>query len=213
MKPGITLPGCIRHDDSVLTTRNRLRVKPLWYNGLRCGESFVDPHDGILEYHVVPHDRYASFIDFGGMRIDVDHAGCPVMIEIDITSANILYNNEMEVPRVDKLQRHSFLDFPIQHRSPRVYLDHCKDLYHIVLSRRHAVEIWAFAPGAAWEVDADQCLVGLWLAEPVSDPSGCRRAAWRAGVWRAYRQGRHSEISSLNAHPERGWLSLPKIFA
>ncbi len=195
-----------------LTTRNRLRLKPLWYNGLRCGESFFDPLEGVLEYHVVPHDRYASFIDFGPLRIDVDASGCPVLLEIDLRSVKFAYE-ELNVPPIDIVQRHRFLDFPVQHRSPRVTFDPCNDLYHMRLSRRTPVARWAFAPGAAWEVDADQCLVGVWLAEPIVDSSGCRRAAWRSGVWSAYRRGRTGELESLNSRPERGWLSLPKIFA
>lgn len=208
-----SLPSGVVIRDSVLTTRTRLRLKPLWYNGLRCGESFLDPHEGTLEYHVVPHDRYASFIDFGGMRIDVDESGCPVMIELDLSSTKVSYENRTCPPVVDRVQRHRFLDFPVQHRSPRLHIDPSNDLYHMVLSRRTPVECWAFAPGAAWEVDSNQCLVGIWLHQPIADPSGCRRAAWRAGVWRAYRQGRLAEISDLNSRPERGWLSLPKIFA
>ena len=213
MRSGLVLPPGVTSDNSLLTTRTRLRTKPLWYNGLRCGESFSDPHEGVLEYHIIPHDRYASFIDLDAMRIDVDESGCPVMLEIDLFSAKVLYDNDMTIPIVDKLQRHRFLDFPVQHHAPRIHIDHRKKLYRIVLSRRIPVERWAFAPGAAWEVDADQCLVGIWLADPVYDPSGCRRAAWRAGVWSAYRHGRLSEIASVNSHPERGWLSLPKIFA
>lgn len=210
---GKALPTGIVDRPDALTTRNRLRLKPMWYNGLRCGESFLDPHDGVLEYHVVPHDRYSSFIDVGPLRIDVDASGCPVLLELDLQSVRKTRYGPLEPPTIDQVQRHRFLDFPIQHRSPRVFIDSYNDLYHIVLSRRAPVQRWAFAPGTAWEVDVHQCLVGLWFAQPVVDPSGCRRAAWRAGVWRAYRQGRHTELESMQSRPERGWLSLPKIFA
>lgn len=195
-----------------LTTRSRLRVRPLWYNGLRCGQAFLDPHDGVIEYHVVPHDRFASYIDAGGLRVDVDAAGCPVLIELDLKDSNVLSDNTIDEPTVDRLRRHRFLDFPIQHRRARVSMDRRNGLYHIVLSRRNPVERWMFAPGAAWEVDSDSCLVGIWLADVIEDPSGCRRAAWRAGVWRAYRQGRLEELAAMNSRPEAGWLSLPKIF-
>lgn len=206
------LPSFVETTSRALTSRSRLRVRPLWYNGLRCGQAFLDPHDGVLEYHVVPHDRYASYIEAGGMRIDVDGSGCPVMLEVDLKSTNVLFNSDINEPRVDLLQRHRFLDFPIQHRPARIRLDRRNGLYHITLSRRTPVERWMFAPGAAWEIDGDSCLVGIWLADVVEDPSGCRRAAWRAEVWRAYRQGRLEELAAINSHPEAGWLSLPKIF-
>lgn len=210
---GLTnLPAYVRTGSVGLTTRARLRVKPLWYNGLRCGQSFLDPHEGLLEYHVVPHDRYASYIDAGGLRVDVDAAGCPVLIELDLKASKVLSVNTIDDPAVDRLQRHRFLDFPVQHRAARVRIDRRKGLYHIVLSRRDPVERWIFAPGAAWEIDSDSCLVGIWLADVIEDPSGCRRAAWRAGVWRAYRQGRLEELAAMNSRPDAGWLSLPKIF-
>lgn len=197
----------------ILTTRQRLRVRPLWHNGLRCGQVFSDPHARVLEYHVVPHDRYQSYIDANSLRIDVDAAGCPVFLELDLDSSSLSFDDGITPPRVHRLQRHRFLDFPVQHRSPKIMVNPLNGLCHIVLSRRSPVECWTFAPGAAWEVDEDSCLVGIWLANPVSDPSACRRAAWRAGIWRVYRQGRMAEIASLSEHLELGWLSPPKIFA
>lgn len=208
----IGLPSFVTTTPGALTSRSRLRVRPLWYNGLRCGQAFLDPHDGVLEYHVIPHDRYASYIDAGGLRIDVDGSGCPVMLEVDLKSSHVLPGRDMGEPYVDRLQRHRFLDFPIQHKPARVRMDRPNGLYHISLSRRTPVERWMFAPGAAWEVDSDSCLVGIWLADVVEDPSGCRRAAWRAGVWRAYRQGRMEELATISSRPEAGWLSPPKIF-
>jgi hypothetical protein len=196
----------------VLTTRQRLRVSPMWYNGLRCGQVFSDPHERTLEYHVVPHDRYCSYIDSCDMRIDLDAAGCPVLLELGLQPQTVRYNDSLVPPQVDYVQRHRFLDFPIQHRSPHIEVNPLNSLCHIVLSRRMPAECWAFAPGAAWEVDEGSCLVGVWLANPVADPSGCRRAAWRLGVWQAYRRGRLAEIASPKAHLEHGWLSLPKIF-
>jgi len=198
---------------NILTTRNRLRVKRLWYNGLRCGQVFHDPHDSTFEYHVIPHDRYASYLDAGSVRIDVDEAGCPVLVEVDLKCAKVRHDNDLTPPTVEYVQRHRFLDIPIQTREPRIFLNRHNGLCHIMLSRRTPVERWSFAPGAAWEIDSDSCLVGIWFGDPISDPSGCRRAAWRAGVWNAYRRGRLREISSLNARLGRGWLSLPKIFA
>jgi hypothetical protein len=195
-----------------LSTRSRLRVRPLWSNGLRCGQAFLDPHDSVLEYHVIPHDHYASYIEAGGLRIDVDGAGCPVLLELDLKQSSVLLDSTLEYPSVEVLQRHRFLDFPIQHKPARVTVNNHNGLYHIVLSRRIPVERWIFAPGAAWEIDADSCLVGIWLGDVVEDPSGCRRAAWRAGIWRAYRQGRLADLASLESRPEAGWLSLPKIF-
>lgn len=199
-------------DTMVLTTRNRLRVRPLWYNGLRCGQAFLNPHEGTLAYHIVPHDRYASFIDTGPLRIDLDSSGFPIFVDLELAQLRARTVGTLAPPAVKYLQRHRFLDFPIQHRSPRLIVDHSNGLYHIVLSRRTPVECWAFAPGSVWEVDQDMCLVGIWLGSPVVDPSGCKQAAWRAGVWRAYRQGRLAEIESPASHLEHGWLSAPKIF-
>lgn len=208
--PGLT--SIISTGSVGLTTRARLRIRPLWYNGLRCGQAFLDPHEGVLEYHVVPHDRYASYIEAGGLRLDVDGSGCPVLVEFDLKASKILQDNTIDEPSIDRLQRHRFLDFPIQHRAARVRIDRHNDLYHIALSRRAPVERWMFAPGAAWEIDSDSCLVGIWLTDVIEDPSGCRRAAWRAGTWQAYRQGRLEELAAMSSQPESGWLSLPKIF-
>lgn len=207
--------GLVQSDDLTqgkLTSRTRLRVRPLWYNGLRCGQVFHDPHDHVLEYHVVPHDRYSSYVDCESLRIDVDAAGCPVLLEVDLTAPGFKIVDTLVPPFAQCLQRHRFLDFPIRHRSPRVSFNPFNNLYHIALSRRIPFECWTFAPGAAWEVDEHSCLVGIWLADSIQDPSGCRRAGWRAGVWRAYRRGRLQEISSDHSRLERGWLSLPKIF-
>lgn len=212
----MTLPQSVEDSPSgplLLTTRNRIRVKPLWYNGLRCAQLFHDPNEDLLEYHVVPHDRYGSYIDAGPVRIDVDETGCPVLVEVDLLGPKLINCSELTPPNVEFLQRHRFLDFPVQTRAPQVFHDRVNGLVHIVLSRRAPADCWSFAPGSAWEVDSDSCLVGLWLADPVSDPSGCRRALWRAAVWSAYRRGRLADIASPFAHLEHGWLSLPKIFA
>jgi hypothetical protein len=199
------------HPGVWLTSRSRLRIRPLWHNGLRCGQAFFDPNDHTLEYHVVPHDRYASFIDAGPLRIDLDASGCPVMVELDMQTAKVR-SAELAFPQVNELQRHRFLDFPIQTATPRVEFDNNNLLYHIRLSLRHPVDVWTFAPGSAWEVDGDSCLVGIWIGEVIYDPGLCRRSAWRAGVWRAYRRGRLAEINSLTARLENGWLSPAKIF-
>ncbi len=195
-----------------LTTRTRLRVRPLWYNGLRCGQVFFDPHEATLEYHVVPHDPYFSFIESRGLRIDVDSTGSPVFVELDLQLLHPKTLDILEIPHYSELCRQRFLDFPVQIAPPRVTTDRDKSLYHIRFSRLVPAERWSFAPGGIWELDQDSCVVGLWLYDIVGDPSQSRRMAWRAGTWRAYRQGRAEELESLYSRPERGWLSPPKIF-
>ncbi len=195
-----------------LTTRNRLRVKPMWHNGLRCGQAFFDPHEGTVEYHVVPHDRYHSYIDCGPVRIDLAEDGAPVLVEVDIRTSKLNLDNTLSVGNPTMLCRHRFLDFPIQHDQPSVTVNCDNSLLYIRFSRTNPAASWAFAPGAIWEVDADSCVVGLFLISPLSDPSGQLRAKWRLSTWRAYRRGRLEELAAVSSMPERGWLSLPKIF-
>lgn len=195
-----------------LPTRQRLRVRTLGYNGLRCGQVFWDQYEEVLEYHVVPYDRYSSYIEAPGFRVDVDGAGAPVFVELDLGLSVCKPLIASELPDIDLVCRHRFLDFPAQIRRPRVFVSVLSGIYHIVFSRLRPISRWAFAPGAIWEVDEGSCAVGLWLYDAICDPSGCRRAAWRRGVWQAYRRGRTEELANLTSHPERGWLSLPKIF-
>lgn len=199
-------------DSGALTTRARLRAKPLWYNGLRCGQVFSDPHEATLEYHVVPHDPYHSFIGSRGLRIDVDSHGSPVFVELELGLIDSKTISTLEIPDYSELCRHRFLDFPIQVAPPRVVTNQDNSLYHIRFSLLAPVERWSFAPGGIWELDGDSCVVGLWLYDIIDDPSRSRRMAWRAGTWRAYRQGRLEELASFHSRPERGWLSPPKIF-
>jgi hypothetical protein len=208
---GAFLAG-ISTDRGVLTTRARLRARPLWYNGLRCGQVFLDPHESTLEYHVVPHDPYHSFIESRGLRIDVDSTGSPVFVELDLRLIRPKVLDPLEMPRYSELCRQRFLDFPIQIAPPKVATNIDNSLYHIRFSRLAVAERWSFAPGGIWELDQGSCVVGLWLYDIIGDPSRSRRMAWRAGTWRAYRQGRTEELESFHSRPERGWLSPPKIF-
>lgn len=195
-----------------VTTRSRLRVRPMWYNGLRCGQGFYDPNEGVIEYHIVPHDAYSSFIEAGPVRIDVDSTGSPVMVEVDISSYGIKNLDPAGAPLPQILSRHRFLDFPIRSRAARLAISCDNSLCHIRFSRLTPTSLWSFSPGCMWEVDSESCVVGLWLTDLISDPSGCRRAGWRAAVWQACRRGRLIEVHSLRSQLELGWLSLPKIF-
>jgi hypothetical protein len=207
-----TLLEGISGNPGILTTRSRLRVRPLWYNGLRCGQVFFDPHDSALEYHVIPHDPYFSYIETRGLRIDVDSSGAPVFVEVNLPFLRPKVLGSLQIPAFTELCRHRFLDFPIQIAPPRVAVNCDKSLYHIRFSRLAPCERWSFAPGGIWELDSESCVVGLWLYDIISDPSRAKRMAWRAGTWQAYRQGRTEELESLYSRPERGWLSPPKIF-
>ena len=198
--------------NSALTSRSRLRTKSMWYNGLRCGQGFFDPHEGTIEYHIVPHDSYASFIECGAVRLDVDESGSPVMVDIDLQGNRIHIDDSIIAPIPQLLYRLRFLDFPIKTQLSHLRLLPDNSLCHIVFSRLIPTSFHSFSPGAIWEVDSGSCVVGLWLTDLIADPSGRQRAEWRASVWQAYRRGRLQEIASINGRLETGWLSAPKIF-
>jgi hypothetical protein len=171
-----------------LTHRSRLRVTLFPENGLCHGRGFSDPHEGVVEYHVVPHAPYHSYVEAEGLRIDLDAAGFPIFVELARGWAKSRVDPMLVPPRSLALNGHRFLDFPVRFDPVAIRVSRDNSLFYIGLSDCPSATRWVFSEGAIWEADLHARLTGLWLLDVESDPSGCRRSTWRAEAWRVARR-------------------------
>jgi len=192
--PSLTVPCSAESVDAVdgeahrLTHRSRLRVKLFSMSGLCRGRGFWDPHEGVVEYHVVPHAPYHSYVEAVGLRIDLDAAGCPVFIELARGWAKTRVDPVLVQPGGLAINGHRFLDFPVRFDPVTIRASLDNSLFYIGLSDLPPTTRWVFSEGAIWEADLHARLTGLWLFDVESDPSGCRRSIWRAEAWRTARR-------------------------
>ncbi len=87
---------------SAAGTRSRLRMAFGHGATGRLGQAFWDIHQGTVEYHIIPHQPYHSYIEGDGFRIETDNEGRPLLFELT-DSANALGVNGLVRPSVESL--------------------------------------------------------------------------------------------------------------
>ncbi len=178
-----------------VATRTRLRVRHQRSSDRFWGRTFRDPVGQLVEYQIVPHKPYHSFIAAPPLLIDVDSEGYPILVELDYSGSEIVVDPILQPPIDFGVGALRFLDPPSRCRPLRILSDVGNSLFHIEFSSRQVAVSVQHAPGAIWEIDRHSCLSGLWLLRGLDDPYGRGRSRWRARCWqrarlRALRSGR-----------------------
>jgi hypothetical protein len=165
-------------------TRARLRVALQPRQEVALGQAFWDLHSQSIEYHIVPHRPYHSYIEGDNFRIETDRGGRPVLVEIR-EPQNGSGGPCPPAPEPALVQSCDlrFLDLRIRSRSICAAVDFSNSLSFIKLLGGAPVAFGAVATGAVWGIDANGFLSALWLTDVQSDPSGLRRGRWRRGCW------------------------------
>jgi hypothetical protein len=185
-------------EPGILTQRARLRIRAELCREVASGCGFWDPHLEVVEYHIVPHGPFHSYLESETLRIDVDSRGVAVFVELALSWVKLFRISDLMAPANVSVSGHRFLDFPVGFSAPLVRVNRDNSLLHIQLSGNPTTRHWTNSTGAIWEGDDRGFLTGIWLLGIVSDPSEGRRMAWRAASWRSWRQ-RHAVGADLRS--------------
>ena len=180
------MPTELDHEAS--GTRSRLRVKTCSIEGILYGQAFWDTNQELVDYHIVPHSPYHSYIEGDSFRIDTDATGRPVYLESQWNRRNHLIANDLQLPVISATGSVRFLDLRVRFHELSVMSTHCHSVTYIEFERVPVAEHLSLGSGMILGVSADGCLCGLWLVNALPDPGGCLRARWRSKTWRAVRR-------------------------
>lgn len=174
---------------SAFGSRSFLRVK-IESDGVQPrGQAFWDPQQELLEYHVIPHGPYDSFLQGEALRIDTDEAGHPVFVELSWNRALHQRVRELRTPKASRPGLIRFLDLRVRFSELKVMSTVNQSTTCIIFKEALQLEYWAVGRCSLWGIDGLGHLSELWVIDAKSDPSGLRRARWRSESWKRVRRG------------------------
>lgn len=191
-------------------TRSRLRIRTCPLEGAICARAFWDETREVVDYHVVPHRPYHSYIQGDCFRIDTDALGQPVYLEVQCNRGSHGITDGLLPPVAPPAGGIRFLDLRIRFHELAVLSTRCHSATYIEFERIPVAKQLSFGSGVIFCVSADDCLSGLWLVNALPDPGGRLQSRWRSRAWQLVRRQR-LEVADRCRGESVSPISSPKV--
>lgn len=168
-----------------ITERLVVRVEPSQYPLLAGGAFYQLEEDSLYVQVGAPEERFFSFIESDGLRLDMDRDGRLLFIEVCVPRRRWWIAENLVWPEHSFPADMRWLDFRSEIRMPSLLTNRKRNLLAIRFSPNEAVSCWALSHSVVVHVDASGAVAQLVIRDIVDDVAGQEIAAFR----RAHRAG------------------------
>ncbi len=210
--PYPTAPSVLTADSGydATGTRARLRTKIVEVEPQTRGQAFWDSQLEVINYHVVPHNAYDSYIQGERVRIDTDSDGRPVFLELEWDRSKHLIVNDL-TPPTGVIGSVRFLDLRIRFHEREVISTPCHSITYIDLGRGPSVHNLILGSGLILGLSGDGGLSDLWIVGAIPDTGGRLQSRWRLDAWDRIRKQRAAGAMKL-AGDKISTAFTPKVY-
>ena len=168
-----------------VTERLVFRVEPSQYPLLAGGAFYQLEEDALYVQVGAPEERFFSFIESTGVRLDMDRDGRLLFIEVSVPRRRWWVTDKMEWPEHSFPAVMRWLDFRTEIATPSLFTNKKRNVLSIRFSSNDMVACWALSHSVVALVDATDAVAQLVVRDIVDDVAGQEIAAFR----RAHRAG------------------------
>jgi hypothetical protein len=180
----------------VLTTGLVVRVEPFPYPLLAGGAFYQLEEDALYVQVGAPEQRFFSYIESDGVRLDMDREGRLLFIEVAIPRRRWWISDTIEWPDQSFPADMRWLNFRSEIATPSLFTNRKRNMLAIRFSPNDAVSCWALSHAVVSLVDAGGAVAQLLIRDIVDDVAGQEIAAFR----RTHRAGPSSAEQYLQPH-------------
>lgn len=172
---------------AALGTRSRLRTKTCPLPVGTRGQAFWDDQMEVINYHVVPHGAYDSYIQGDRFRIDTDSEGRPIFVELEWDKTKHLIVSNLTPPRITA-GAVRLLDLRIRYHERLVSATPCHSVTYIDFGGGPAMQNLILGAGLILSLGDESVLGGLWIIGAIRDRGGRLQSRWRSEAWARVRK-------------------------